>query len=75
MTVQAPTQVYKCALHGEFEVKVPFNEDVPATMKCPALFHLRIRKGGKRYRVCGKPSPHILYPPAIRVIGGTTPSR
>ena len=79
MTIQAPLQIYKCSEHGEFEERIPFSQDVPATMRCPHPVCPANDKGcdgaGRACSICSKPSPHVLYPPAIRVKGGTTPSR
>ena len=51
-----PTQVYSCPRHKEFDVSVPFSEDVPQTAECPMK-----EKSG---RVCCEISKHILKTPA-----------
>jgi len=35
---EMPQQVYYCHSHGDFEVSVRFDEQRPATARCPAVF-------------------------------------
>src|SRR3990167_10701745 len=51
-----PLQVYRCDLHGEFDIHLSFRDDVPQTAHC---------------LTCGAPSLHIIKPPAgIKVVRG-----
>jgi len=74
-----PLQTYKCPEHGEFEERIPFSQDVPATMRCPVKLCPANKTGcdgkGRTCSRCSRQSPHVLYPPAIRIVDGTTPSR
>ena len=50
----SPVQVFRCPLHGEFDVHLTFRDDIPRTRPCPD---------------CGKEGSHILKPPAgIKVV-------
>lgn len=45
-----PTQVFACLLHGEFDVRLSFADDVPSVAPCPT---------------CGECGQHVLKPPII----------
>ncbi len=51
-----PSQVYLCTRHGEFEVNVPFSEDVPQSADCPVK--------SKAGRACCGISRWVLKAPA-----------
>jgi hypothetical protein len=46
-----PTQVYKCSIHGEYDVITSFRDDIKETLLC-------------RYLECRKTAKHIIKPPA-----------
>ena len=50
-----PIQIYLCTRHGEFEVSVPFSQDVPQEADCPT------KDNG---RACCGISRHVLKAPA-----------
>ncbi len=50
-----PIQIYLCTRHGEFEVSVPFSEDVPQEVDCPTK---------DNDRACCGISRHVLKAPA-----------
>ena len=57
-----PRQVYRCPQHGEFEVAVSIDADVPEAMPCP-IEDFPCRK-------CGESSDWV--PSAPNFIGGPT---
>jgi hypothetical protein len=70
MPIQAPVQVYLCPVHGEFEVKVPFSEDVPSELPCA-----RSPEPWSQTTACGLPSRHVLKPIAAAIVEGGTGAR
>ena len=67
-----PTQVFLCPKHGEFDINIPFSQDVPQAYPCPDSWC-----GDKRCcDPCALSSLHIIKPPAgIIVVGGTGAGR
>src|SRR3990167_7127980 len=67
-----PIQVFRCPKHGEFDIRMSFNQDVPQTYPCTSSWC-----GDKEcFDPCGRPSQHIIKPPAgIVVQGGTGAGR
>lgn len=68
-----PIQIYRCPVHGEFEVKLSFKDKVLDEVQCPA--------GVQEYRPaasdvdvvpCGAGSPHVIKPPAAIIVEGGT---
>ena len=65
-----PRQVYRCEVHGEFEVSVPFGEDVPMSLPCEHVMGERMT-----HWYCMRESPWVPSLPSISVKDGTTPPR
>ena len=64
-----PIQVYRCEKHGEFEVLIPTNEDVPETEPCPVPILKAVF--GKMYEYdCPRRGKWV--PSAPNFIGGPT---
>ncbi len=58
-----PVQIYLCMRHGEFEINVPFSQDVPQDALCPIK---------NNRRACCDIDQHVLkIPGGIIVRGGT----
>lgn len=51
-----PRQIYRCRVHGDFEVSVPFTADVPPLDACPVRCE-RAAPEGSRMARCYLPSP------------------
>ena len=59
-----PRQVYRCPKHKEFEVTLPFYQDIPKTWSCGRP------KDRKLDATCGEQCPWV--PSAPNFIGGPT---
>ncbi len=59
-----PRQIYRCEVHGEFEVTVLFGQYVPSTWSCGRP------KDKKLDSTCGEQSPWV--PSVPNFIGGPT---
>ena len=57
-----PTQVFSCPQHGEFDVFIPFSQDVPREADCPVVKH---------GRNCCEISRHVLKAPSGIIIRNT----
>lgn len=57
-----PAQVYSCPRHKEFDVSVPFSQDVPQTAECPEKPH---------GRACCEIAKHVLKAPSGILIKST----
>ena len=66
------TQVFNCPKHGEFDVNIPFSQDIPQTYPCTGSWC----GDATCCDPCARPSPHVIKPPAgIVVQGGTGAGR
>jgi len=62
-----PLQTYLCPIHGEFDIRMSFSDEIPEIKRCPFV---------DPKDNCGKRSVHVIKPPAgIIVQGGTGAGR
>ena len=62
-----PLQTYLCPIHGEFDIRMSFSDEIPEIKRCPFV---------DPKDNCGKRSVHVIKPPAgIVVQGGTGAGR
>ena len=62
-----PIQTYLCPIHGEFDIRMSFSDEIPELERCPVV---------DPRDTCGKKAVHIIKPPAgIIVQGGTGAGR
>ena len=68
-----PLQTYRCPVHGEFELRLSFKDEIPGEVQCPAGVQVRdfITKVVD-VEHCGAGSQHVLKPPAAIIISGGT---
>ena len=61
------TQVFKCPIHGEFDVNVPLTRVVPKWRCCPVF------AAPSHPLRCGRKSPWVLKPPSGVILRGDRP--
>jgi len=71
-----PVQVFRCPAHGEFDINIPFSQDIPPTVRCKQTVPCCDGDKGCHRAYCSIVSPHVIKAPAgIVVQGGTGAGR
>lgn len=67
-----PIQIYRCPVHGEFELRLSFKDEIPGEAQCPVAAHDDCKRTPPSGCHCNEPSPHVLKPPAAIIVEGGT---